>query len=383
MTQPDARNAHDIQDTLRRVFTHFQVYGDFADARPYGNGHINDTFVVTCRQAGLPVRYIIQRINHHVFQDPVGLMDNIHRICLETASRLREEGADEPSRRGLTTVLSTDGLPYHRDAEGGYWRMYLFIEGAVGYEVVESPRQAYEASHAFGTFQRLLADLPGERLHETIDGFHDTPRRFRRFLDVVEADPVGRGRDADAEIAFYRSYEDEVSTLVDLHADGTIPERVTHNDTKLNNVLIDTDTHRAVCVIDLDTAMPGLAPYDFGDLVRTSTVTTAEDEEDLDKVAMDVDLFRAVTEGYLAATDGFLLPSERDGLLFGAKLMTYEVGLRFLTDYLEGDHYFKTKRPGHNLIRCRTQRRLVESMEANWTKLEEIVGRSAVKVRER
>lgn len=363
-----------VNDQLRRVFRNFSVYGDYLSASPYGNGHINDTYEVRCRQAGQAVRYIVQRINNHVFRDPPGLMDNIHRICNETARRLEDEGVEEPSRRGLTTVLTRTGLPYHLDDEGNYWRMYFFIEGAIGYEVVENARQAYEAAFAFGTFQRLLAELPGGRLNETIEGFHDTPRRFRRFVDAVETDAVGRAASARREIEFFQSYENDVSLLIDLNRSGVLPERVTHNDTKLNNVLIDTTTHRAVCVIDLDTSMPGLAPYDFGDLIRTSAVRTAEDEEDVERVAIDFELFDAAATGYLAAAD-FLERAERDHLVFGAKLLTYEVGLRFLTDYLEGDRYFKTRRTDHNLIRCRTQRKLVESIETHRDTLEETIAR--------
>jgi len=283
------------------------------------------------------------------------------------------EGNPDASRQALTTIPSLESLPYHRDEQGHVWRLYLFIEGAVGYDIIENEEQAYQAARAFGEFQKLLTDLPGKRLHETIPGFHDTPQRFSRFKEVVKADSQGRCEMAQEEIAFFLSYEDQVGQLLDLHRQGLIPERVTHNDTKLNNVLIDEKSHQAVCVIDLDTSMPGLAPYDFGDLVRTSTTTTAEDEKNVTKINFQVAMFKALTRGYLEAASSFLTPQEKDNLVFGGILMTYEVGLRFLTDYLEGDVYFKTKYGNHNLIRCRTQMTLVRLIEEKRVELEDFV----------
>ncbi|WP_020614198.1 phosphotransferase enzyme family protein [Sediminispirochaeta bajacaliforniensis] len=361
------------REALANVCANFRILGDFVEAHSYGNGHINDTYAVSVDQAGRPLRYILQRINSHVFHEPIKLMENVHRICVESQKRLQEVGRPDASRRSLTTVLSRDGKAYSCDDEGEIWRLYLFIEGAVGYDIVENRDQAYQAAKAFGAFQQLLTELPGKRLHETIKDFHNTPSRFRRFEELLQEDPLKRKDSAAGEIDFYRSFADQVSRLTDLNASGRIPERVTHNDTKLNNVLIDTQTNEAVCVIDLDTAMPGLAPYDFGDLVRTSTSPAAEDERDLSKVCLIPELFKAITQGYLETTYGFLLPEERSNLFFGAKLMTYEVGLRFLTDYLEGDRYFKISSPDHNLVRCRTQMKLVQSMQEQSHLLEEIV----------
>jgi len=357
----------------REIFGHFDVYGDFTEALPYGNGHINDTFAVSCLQAGEPVRYILQRLNHEVFREPVKLMENIDRICRELHKRLLQAEVADASRRALTTVPSRSGLPYHRDKQGNIWRLYLFIEGARGYDVVETEEQAYQAARAFGGFQKLLTDLPGERLHETIPGFHDTPRRFRRFEEVVAADPRGLKNTAGPEIDFFLGYRDQVSRLIDLRDRGLIPERVTHNDTKLNNVLLDEITHEAVCVIDLDTSMPGLSLYDFGDLVRTSTTTSPEDEPDLSRVTFQPEMFKALTRGYLSEAAVFLTPDERDNLVFGGILMTYEVGLRFLTDYLEGNVYFKTRYPDHSLVRCRTQMALVKAIESCQEELEQFV----------
>lgn len=358
---------------VQEIFEAFETYGDFVSARPYGNGHINDTFAVVSEQAGRTVRYILQRINHHVFKKPVELMDNIHRICSETHRRLEEAGVPDASRRSLTTILNREGLPYHRDSDGNFWRLYLFIEDAVGYDIVENREQAYEAAFAFGKYQELLTELPGKRLFETIPGFHDTPGRFRRFNEVLGTDSKGRRGNVGKEIDFFLSYENQVASLTDKAAAGILPERVTHNDTKLNNVLIDQESHKAVCVIDLDTSMPGLAAYDFGDLVRTSTSPVAEDEQDSSKVKLLPEMFQALAEGYLNAAR-FLTPAEVDSLIMGAKLMTYEVGIRFLTDYLEGDLYFKTAYPEHNLVRCRTQIKLIQSMEEQMQLLEDIIG---------
>ncbi|POQ99694.1 mucin desulfatase [Alkalispirochaeta sphaeroplastigenens] len=349
----------------------FCVAGDFVEACPYGSGHINDTYAVTMDQAGRTVRYILQRINHRVFPDPPRLMENIHRICRELGAGLRRDGEERSSRRALTVVCTREGAPVHQDDQGGFWRVYYFIEGALGYDVVENHRQAFEAARAFGEFQRLLADLPGPRLHETIPGFHDTPRRLERFRQVFAEAPRPRREAVRVEAEFFLSRHDEASRLVSLQRQGLLPERVTHNDTKLNNVLIDQETHQAVCVIDLDTVMPGLVPYDFGDLVRTSTTRAVEDERDLEKVRFDREFFLALARGYLSSAGAFLTPLEREHLVFGGFLMTYEVGVRFLTDYLEGNVYFKTAYDEHNLVRARTQIALASQIEAVRGELEE------------
>ncbi len=357
---------YNIQD----IMSHFDLLGDFTDAAPYGNGHINDTFAVNYLQAGVEIRYILQRINGFVFKEPEKLMENVGRICDELQRQLKADGVPDPSRRALTNVNELSGLPYYKDPDGNVWRVYLFIEGAVGFDIIENEEQAYQAAAAFGEFQKLLTNIPGGRLHETIPGFHDTPKRFGRFREVLLLDAGGRAESAGSEIDFFLSYESQVGRLLDLHRQGLIPERVTHNDTKLNNVLIDLKTHEAVCVIDLDTSMPGLAPYDFGDLVRTSTTSTAEDETDLSKIVFLPEMFKATIRGYLSTAGDFLTKAELDNLVFGGILMTYEVGLRFLTDYLKGDVYFKTAYSEHNLIRCRTQMTLVKLMEENRDSLE-------------
>jgi Ser/Thr protein kinase RdoA (MazF antagonist) len=348
---------------IRRIASAFALPGEFLSAERYGSGHINDTYAVTQSQGTGRRRFLLQRINQKVFRDPPGLMSNVSRVCSHAQARLRQEGRTDAERRALTLVPTRAGGDWHKDESGGQWRCYLFIEGATGHDVIRDENQAREAARAFGAFQSLLADLPGQRLKETIPFFHHTPVRFENFRKALRADAHGRAARARAEIEFALSRECDVSVIVDGLADGSIPERVTHNDTKLNNVLLDDLTGEGVCVIDLDTVMPGSALYDFGDLVRTSTSPAAEDETDLSKVEMRLPMFRALVEGYVAAAGGFLTRRERELLPFSGKLITLEIGLRFLTDWLEGDVYFKVRRPDHNLDRCRTQFALVRSIE--------------------
>ena len=363
----------EIKYDIRTIMSNFDLPGDYKSAEPHGNGHINDTYLVSYVENNITVRYILQRINDFVFKEPEKLMENVGRICNELQRRLKDGGVEDFSRRALTNIRNLSGLPYFKDSESNVWRVYLFIEGAVGYDIIENEHQAYQAAHAFGEFQKLLTGLPGSRLHETIPGFHDTPKRFSRFLKVLKQDPFGRAAGAGPEIEFYLSYESEVGRLVELHRQGLIPERVTHNDTKLNNVLIDKETHEAVCVIDLDTSMPGLVPYDFGDLVRTSTTSTAEDEKDLSRIEFLPDMFKALVRGYLSSASGFLVKTELENLVFGGILMTYETGIRFLTDYLEGDVYYRTSYPEQNLYRSRTQMTLIRLLENRRDELERFV----------
>lgn len=352
----------------------FPLLGRFVSAEPYGSGHINDTFCVTFDQAGIRVRYIFQRINDRIFRNVPELMENIARVTAHAGERAAQQGADA-SRRALTLVPTRDGQAYHRDESGGWWRCYLFIEGARTHDIIENPRQAREAARAFGQFQELLVDLPGGRLHETIPDFHNTRRRFENLRRAVDADTAGRAAEVAAEIAFAFERESMVDRLLALQARGEIPERVTHNDTKLNNVMIDEATQVGLCVIDLDTVMPGLALYDFGDMVRSATNSAAEDEQDLSKVRARESIFEALVEGYLSAAGGFLNSAEIAHLAFSGRLITFEVGIRFLTDHLEGDVYFKTKRPGHNLDRARNQFALLRSLEEQADAFEAIVRR--------
>lgn len=351
----------------------FVLSGEIVSASPYGSGHINDTYKVDVKSSAGPPRFILQRINHNVFQRPDELMANVERVCAHAYAKLKKAGAPEADRRTLRLIPTRPGKAWHIDEEGNRWRCYHFIEGATGHDVVRAPEQAYAAAKSFGAFQALLADLPGDRLHETIPDFHHTPARFARFQQALAQDAHGRARVSGPEIAFALARAHEVSVVVDALRDGTLPERVTHNDTKLNNVLLDDVTQAGVCVIDLDTVMPGSVLYDFGDLVRTSTSPATEDETDLSKVRMQFPMFEALVNGYLESARGFLTPKEKELLPFAGKLITFEIGLRFLTDWLEGDTYFKIKRPTHNLDRARTQFKLVESIEAQLPAMQALI----------
>jgi len=335
----------------------FAVAGNFLSALPYGTGHINDTYRAVYLRQGAQIPMLLQRINHRVFQDPAALMRNIERVTAHVAAKV----ADEPdaARRALTLMPTRDGTAFHRDPEGNWWRMYQFVERARGLDAVETPAQAYQAARAFGQFQGQLADLPAPRLHDTIPGFHNTPKRFAALEAALAADTVNRAIQAAPEIAFALSRQAIAGVLLS----ANLPERVTHNDTKCNNVLLDDETGEGLCVIDLDTVMPGLALYDFGDMVRTATSPALEDELDLSRVAMRMPIFEALARGYLSAAGSFLTAAEKGYLAFSGKLVTFEIGLRFLADYLSGDTYFKVHRPEHNLDRCRTQFQLVRSIE--------------------
>ncbi|MDR0353488.1 MAG: aminoglycoside phosphotransferase family protein [Opitutaceae bacterium] len=360
---------------LAAIARGFALHGQCLGGRPHGNGHINDTYAVAFDQAGAPVRYIFQRVNNRVFKDVPALMDNISRVTARAAGRAAELGGDDASRRALTLVPARDGRPYLVDEHGAFWRCYLFIEKARTYDIVETPAHAREAARAFGDFQRLLTGLPGARLHETIPDFHNTRRRYENLLRAIDADPLNRAAAVRDEIAFAKHNENLVDVLAKLHAAGEAPERVTHNDTKFNNVMLDDATHTGVCVIDLDTVMPGLALHDFGDMVRSATNAAAEDEPDLSKVSMRMPVYEGLVAGYLAAAGDFLTEAERAHLAFSGRLITFEIGLRFLTDHIEGDVYFKTRRPGHNLDRARNQFALVRDIDARQSAMEAVAAR--------
>ena len=357
----------------KRIMRSFDIYGDFVDAEPYGAGHINFTYKASFDQSGRRVNYLFQRINDQVFRDPESLMNNVSRICDHLAERAENEDLPDASRRVLSLIRSQSGEPWVRDRDGHYWRCYLFIEGAVGHDVVQTSTQAAEAARCFGEYLRLLADLPGGPLHETIPGFHHTPGRLQNLLRAVDDDPFNLASGVDEEISFFLRRRDDVGTLIELQRGGLIPERATHNDTKLNNVLIDTETQEGMCVIDMDTSMPGLSLYDFGDLLRSSTSPVPEDHRRPEEVRMDFTMFSALAEGFLQGGAAFLNESEITGLPEGGRIMTLEAGMRFLTDYLLGNQYFKTRYPEHNLVRCRTQIALVQSIEEQMEKMSDFI----------
>jgi hypothetical protein len=364
-----------MKHDLQAVAAQFEVAGTFVDAQPYGSGHINDTYLVRLQQGQTLTPWIFQRVNHRIFKNVPGLMANIQRVTEHVRARLQATPGSDPSRETLTVIPTRGGAAYYQDPEGEFWRAYIFITGARTYDEVQSRGMAREAAKAFGTFQKLLMDLPAPALLETIPFFHHTPNRFAKLEAAIAADSAGRAESCRAEIDFALARKAMTALLVDQMAAGVLPQRVTHNDTKINNVMIDDGDGRGVCVIDLDTVMPGTVLYDFGDEVRTTTGTAAEDERDLKKVRFQIDMFEALVQGYLEAARDFLVPAEIDQLAFCGKLITFEIGIRFLTDYLEGDVYFKTHRPGHNLDRLRTQFEMVRQMEQRTEEMDRIVSR--------
>ena len=348
------------QELLRQAAAAFDFGLPTGEAERYGAGHINDTFAVWA--ADHSRRWILQRINTDTFTDPAGLMENVTGVTSYLRREILARGGD-PDRETLHVVPTREGKPYYTDCEGGAWRAYLFVEGTVCLQKVENERDFYTAAETFGNFQNQLAGYPAATLHETIARFHDTPNRYANFEKALAADVMGRAREIGPEIAFIRAREADCHVLMDQLAAGVLPLRVTHNDTKLNNVLIDQATGKGICVIDLDTVMPGLSAYDFGDSIRFGANDCAEDEPDQSKVHFSLHLYEVFARGYLAAAGSAMTEAERRSLPWGAKLMTLECGIRFLTDYLEGDHYFKISRPAQNLDRARTQFTLVEGME--------------------
>lgn len=350
----------------------FDFQGEVMDAELYGSGHINDTFLVRCRDNGRTINYILQRMNHEIFKNPIELMENIVNVTSFLRKKIISNHGD-PDRETMNIVPTKDGKKYYRDSIGSYWRSYQFIKNALTLDIVERAEEFYESAFAFGNFQNLLSDYPAETLHETIPNFHNTPDRYQKFLTAVKNDPLGRAASVQEEIRFVMEREDFTHTLIRAQKKGDLPLRVTHNDTKLNNVMLDEKTRKAVCVIDLDTVMPGFSVTDFGDSIRFGASTGAEDEPDLTKVNLDLSLFELYTKGYLEGCSGSLTETELDLLPAGAKMMTLECGMRFLTDYLEGDTYFRIHREGHNLDRCRTQFKLVSDMEQHWGDMKQII----------
>ena len=361
---------------IKGIAHEFAIAGEFVSGEEIYSGHINSTYIVTFqRPCGEVNRYILQRINGNVFKDPHAVMRNVEMVTRHINWKVLRVKRDLGGQT-LNLYPARGGRFYASGKGGGIWRCYNYIEGCRTYDIVENTRQAYQAAQAFGSFQDLVSDIPVEDIEETIPDFHNTPKRYARLMEVIEKDSYGRVSSVLDEIAFIKARKGIVSKLIDMRDAGIIPERITHNDTKINNVMIDTESDEAVCVIDLDTVMPGLSLYDFGDMVRTAVSPAAEDEKDLSKVEMRMPMFEALAEGYMSACD-CLCDAEIDQLAFSGKLISLEVGIRFLTDYLEGDVYFKTHREGHNVDRARTQLKLVEKLEENEEEMENFVRRLA------
>ena len=351
-------------NNIKDILCQFDIVND---VEPYGNGHINDTFI-----AGTDGSYILQRINTSIFKDVDGLMDNISSVTEHLRGRIAEKGGN-PDRETLTVIKTSDGKNYYRCENGECYRVYKLIENSKSYDMVENPMQFYHAAKAFGRFQNMLNDFPAEKLNETIVDFHDTRKRIGHLEQAIAEDKCGRLNEVKAEVEFALARKDEMGVVMEGMENGTIPVRVTHNDTKLNNVMLDIDTGEGVCVIDLDTVMPGSLLFDYGDALRFGASSGSEDETDLSKIYFDMNLFEHFTKGYLEETKDILTEREYKLLPFSAKLLTYECGIRFLTDYLNGDTYFKIHREKHNLDRCRTQFKLVYDMEQKMDEMKKVI----------
>ena len=353
---------------MNQILNAFKLDAPVASCERYGCGHVNETYLVVSESGR---RYILQKISTRAFHDVPALMQNIISV-----TQFLKEKTDDP-RGVLTLVPTTDDQLFLTHEDGSYWRLYDFVEDAVCLQAPETPEDFYQSALAFGNFQQMLTDFPAETLSETIPMFHNTANRFKLFREKLAEDPMGRAASVKAEIEFALAHEAEASTLVDLQASGQLPTRVTHNDTKLNNILIDRDTHEGICVIDLDTTMPGLSINDFGDSIRFGANHSAEDEKDLSKVNFDIELYEVFTRGFIQGAQGGLTPAELEYLPWGAKLMTLECGIRFLTDYLDGDHYFRIHYADQNLDRCRTQFKLVKDMEEQFEAMAAVVAKYA------
>ncbi len=356
---------------LEEIKEHYNFKGEYYDFKTLNNGHINNTYVLNFDYKGCEKSYILQQINTAVFKNPDELMQNYVGVTDFVRNKVISAGGN-PLRESLKVYYTNDGKPYYQDKAGRCWRVINFVINTVSYNFPDSTEICRKAGKAFGNFQKILADYPAEELFETIPNFHNTVSRYNDFIKAIEEDKAGRAAEVKAEIDFVKSRQKDCSVLLDLLEKGELPLRVTHNDTKLNNVLFDKKSGEGLCVIDLDTVMPGLSLYDFGDSLRFAGNTADEDEKDLSKVKFNLDIYRSYTEGYLDAAGDSLTAAEVYYLPFSCKLMTLECGIRFLTDYLNGDVYFRISRPEHNLDRCRTQFKLVEEIEEKYLEMMEI-----------
>jgi len=356
-----------MKENLFEVLSCFLLDTEPLSCEAYGCGHINKTYLVITASGR---KYILQKINHQIFRDVAGLMNNITLVT----EHLRKKTTDP--RSVLTLVRTRDGANYLHTVNG-YWRMYDYVADSICIQLPETDEDFAQCAVGFGRFQQMLSDFPAEKLYETIPNFHNTPDRYRAFLEAVKQDPMHRAAKIQPEIEFALARQTEMATIHNALTSGELPLRVTHNDTKLNNILLDAKTRKALCVIDLDTGMPGSSIYDFSDSIRFGAATAMEDERDLSKMEINLDRFRVFTRSYVRECPG-LTERELELLPMGAKTMTMECGVRFLTDYLNGDHYFSVHREGHNLDRCRTQFKLVADMERKWSEMQRIVKEETV-----
>ena len=360
-----------MEYNLKEIFSSFLTEGTFSDAGPYGSGHIHDTFLVKTPEEDKD-DYILQRLNTRVFKNIPELQKNIERVTKHLNQKLLAIPGSDVKRECLTLIPAKNGFSWITDKDGNYWRMYIFISNHKSYNIVDSPGKAFEGGKAIGRFQAMLSDLPGKPLYETIPHFHDIEKRLDIFRQVLNTDRVHRSKNASDPIDFVFKRSEEMKIILRLGKEGKIPVRITHNDTKFNNILLD-EQDKALCVIDLDTVMPGYIHYDFGDAIRTAANTAEEDEKELSKVKMDIGLFEAYTNGYLSETRNTLNTVEKEYLAFAPRLITYTIAVRFLTDYLDGDNYFKIHHEHHNLERAKAQLKLVESMEEQYEEMKKII----------
>lgn len=363
-----------LKKDLQEVFANYGF-----DASSYVNikqikiGHINSTYTLYFDQGSSVKRYLLQEINMHVFKNPIQLMENIEKITTFLSEKVRLSGAKNYENLSLRVIHTLDHHSYMISSKNHFFRVYNFIENAKTYQKTNDLKLFYNAGKTVGTFQNMLSDFDASQLHETIPNFHNTPYRFQTFLKVLKENPCDRAKDCEEEIQFVLHLKDFTPVITSLIEQKLIPIKVTHNDTKLNNIMFDCETKEGLCLVDLDTVMPGTILYDFGDAIRSGCNRADEDEKNLEKVRFSVDLFKAFSEGYLSSVASSITECEVNHLVDSAILMTFECGMRFLTDYLDGDHYFKTKYDNHNLVRCRTQFHLVKQMIEQKDVLEEIV----------
>jgi hypothetical protein len=362
-----------MNQELKKIFDSFITEGTFLNADSFGSGHIHETFLVRTAEPDKD-NYILQKINNTIFRNIPELQENVERVTDHIRKKLSSIPGSDIKRECLQMMQAKVGKSWHTDDLGNFWRVFVFISNHRSYDIVDSPSKAFEGGKAIGRFQALLADLPGKPLHETIPSFHDIENRIDRFIDTLKKDPAGRVRETIRETEFMIKRADEMSIIQKLGREGKIPVRITHNDTKFNNILFD-ENDKSLCIIDLDTVMPGYFHSDFGDAIRTGANIAAEDEKDLSKIKMDIDLFGAYAEGYLSETRNILNAVEKEHLAFAPLLMTYEQAVRFLTDYIDGDTYYKIHHKHHNLQRTRAQIRLVESMEEQFEEMREIINK--------
>lgn len=364
---------------IKEAIEEIDFQGTIKAVKPFGGGHINDTFLLEYTLSdGKEIKYILQRINNEIFTNVKELMDNYCNICSHLKEQIKLKGGDE-ERETITVIYTKNGKSYTKDSKGNYWRGILFISNSITMEIVESPVDFYKTGKAFGRFQKQLNSFKVEKLQEIIPNFHNTKVRYDSLLCSVKMDKVNRVRLVQEEIKFIMDREKDTTVLIDMLSKGTLPLRVTHNDAKISNIILDKDTKEGICIVDLDTIMPGVVAYDFGDAIRSGATYATEDEVDLNKVCLELDLYEAFTKGFIEGSEGTFTKSEIESLKWGAKIITLEQGIRFLEDYLNGDEYYKIEYPDQNLNRTRTQLKLVKEIESKWDEIQKITAKYVMK----